>query len=88
MAVAPVIRDHVAAFTFSDTILLFTKGDDEPRMEPPHLPTETLAASRARTARKWLSPVPRSMRMNAQARAISLIRAESSQRRGLAGGGK
>jgi hypothetical protein len=28
-------------------------------MEPPHLPTEALAASRARKGRKCFSPVPR-----------------------------
>jgi hypothetical protein len=55
-------------------------------MEPPHLPTETLAASRARTTGSRLSQVPRSMRMKPQERAISLIRAENPQRRGLAGG--
>jgi hypothetical protein len=31
------------------------------RMVAPHLPTETLAASRAQTARKWFSPVPRGL---------------------------
>jgi len=55
-------------------------------IEPPHLRTEKLPACCARTTRKTLSPVPRSMRMNPQPRAISLFRAENPQTRGLVGG--
>jgi len=57
-----------------------------PRMEPPHLLTETLAASCPQTARKWFSPVPPNLQMTPQSRAIWLIRAENPQTRGLAGG--
>jgi hypothetical protein len=39
-------------------------------MEPPHLPTETLAASGARTGGKCFSPVPRITQMSPQAHAI------------------
>jgi hypothetical protein len=49
-------------------------------MEPPHLPTETLAASAHETAGKWFSPVPRITQMKPQARAISPLRAENPQR--------
>src|ERR1019366_9872447 len=55
-------------------------------MEPPHLPTETLAASCPQTARKWFSPVPPNLQMTPQSRAIWLIRAENPQTRGLGGG--
>jgi hypothetical protein len=44
-------------------------------MEPPHLPTETLAASCARTGGKWFSPVPRITQMKPRARAIPPLRA-------------
>src|SRR5260221_5721426 len=33
-------------------------------MEPPHLPTETLAASRARTSKRWSPPVPPNLQMS------------------------
>src|SRR5271163_2632347 len=56
------------------------------RMEPPDLPTETLAAEGARAALRWVSPVPPRMRIKPLARAISLIRAENPQTGGLAGG--
>ena len=43
-------------------------------------PAGTLAASRARTAGKWLSPVPRVAQMGPQARAILPSRAENPKR--------
>jgi hypothetical protein len=49
-------------------------------MEPPQLPTETLAALRAQTAGKWFSPVPRITQMRPQARAIPPLWAENPQR--------
>ena len=53
---------------------------------PPHLLTETLSPSCARTAGKWFSPVPCVTQMKPQARAFSPIREENRKRRGLVGG--
>jgi hypothetical protein len=50
------------------------------RMEPPHLPTETLASSCARIGGKCCSPLPRVTQMRPQARAIPPLRAENPQR--------
>jgi hypothetical protein len=50
-------------------------------MEPPHLPTETLATVCARTDGKWFSPVPQISQMKPQTRPISSLQAENPQRR-------
>ena len=48
-------------------------------MEPPHLPTETLAASCPQTARKWFSPVPPNLQKKPLARAIQQLERKISR---------